>query len=187
MVRNILVPAAVVVAAIVVVRQMAQELRAGDNGVTAIHVAAPEFVAGSRWLNTKDDKPLTLADLKGKVAVVHFWTNGCINCVHNYPAYKKWQDAYAGKDVRIVGIHTPEFDGEKDVQRIERKMKENGLTFAVVVDNDTKHWKAWGNHYWPAIYLVDKRGTARYKWEGEVGVAGEAAMRAKIDELLAEK
>jgi thiol-disulfide isomerase/thioredoxin len=145
---------------------------------------APEFAQGTKWLQSK---PLTLGSLRGQVVVVHFWTFGCINCFHNYPAYKAWQKQYDGNGVTIVGIHTPEFDREADVARIRAKAEANGLKFAIAVDNDKQNWKNWGNRYWPSVYLVDKRGQVRYRWEGELGTHGERLMRQRIDQLLAEK
>jgi thiol-disulfide isomerase/thioredoxin len=148
---------------------------------------APKFAAGTKWLQSK---PLTLASLRGQVVVVHFWTFGCINCFHNYPAYKAWQKEYHGKGVMIIGIHTPEFDHETDVASVRAKAEANGLKFPIAVDNDKQNWKNWDNRYWPSIYLVDKRGRVRYRWEGELnsaGMDGERIMRQRIDELLAEK
>jgi len=122
------------------------------------------------------------------VVVVHFWTNGCINCIHNYPYYRAWQKKYKDdKNFLIIGVHTPEFDAEKDVARIKERMAKNKLTFAVAVDNGGANWKAWGNRFWPAIYLVDKNGTVRHRWEGELGNEGYKTVTAQIDELLAEK
>jgi thiol-disulfide isomerase/thioredoxin len=146
---------------------------------------APEFTGVTEWINSK---PLRLADQKGKVVVVHFWTNGCINCIHNYPHYRAWQDKYKDeKHVLIIGVHTPEFDVEKDVNRIKERMAKNKLTFAVAVDNDRANWKAWGNEYWPCIYLVDKSGAIRHRWEGELGDDGYKTVTARIDALLAEE
>jgi thiol-disulfide isomerase/thioredoxin len=148
---------------------------------------APEFQGISAWVNSE---PLTMAGLRGRVVVVHFWTHGCINCIHNYPALKRWQAKYAEKGVTIVGVHTPEFEREKDLERIKVKAKENGLTFAIAVDNDAKTWRAWRNQYWPSVYLVDRRGRVRYHWEGELnyqGQKGEAVLARHLDELLAEK
>ena len=106
-------------------------------------VPAPEFTGVTVWLNSK---PLKLADQKGKVVVVHFWTNGCINCVHNYPYYRAWTEKYKdNKDLVIVGIHSPEFDAEKDVARIKDRAAENHLTFPIAVDNESANWRAWGN------------------------------------------
>jgi peroxiredoxin len=147
--------------------------------------AAPEFTGVTEWVNSK---PLKLADQKGKVVIVHFWTNGCINCVHNYPHYRAWTKKYKdNKDLIIVGIHTPEFDADKNVDRIKDRAKKNDLTFAIAVDNDGANWKAWSNRYWPCVYLVDKAGNVRYHWEGELGDDGYKKVTGQIEELLAEK
>jgi thiol-disulfide isomerase/thioredoxin len=155
---------------------------AGDSWVST----PPEFPPGLLWVQTE---PLKLADLRGRVVVVHFWTFGCINCIRNYPVYKAWQEKYAGKGVTIIGVHTPEFAHEADVARIRAKARENGLKFPIVVDNDSRVWKSWGNHFWPSIYLVDKKGHVRYRWEGELHLQDKDGRQfaSRIDELLAEK
>ena len=84
---------------------------------------APEFQGVTQWVNSE---PLTMAKLRGKVVLVHFWTNGCYNCVNNYPHYKAWQEQYAGKDVVIGGIHTPETPSEHDVGRIKDRRPSTG-------------------------------------------------------------
>ena len=176
--------ALVVAVAILWRRQGAQAVA---NAPEELREAAPEFARSTQWLQSK---PLTLASLRGQVVVVHFWTFGCINCIHNYPAYKAWQQKYAGKGVTIVGIHTPEFPGEADAKRIQAKAEENGLKFPIAVDNGGENWKNWKNRYWPSIYLIDKKGQVRYRWEGELDSAtteGERLMRKRIEELLTEK
>jgi thiol-disulfide isomerase/thioredoxin len=156
--------------------------RGGDPDKTPF--AAPEFTGVTDWVNSK---PLKLADQKGKLVVVHFWTNGCINCIHNYPHYRAWQDKYKdNKDLVIVGVHTPEFAAEKNVARIKDRATKNGLTFAIAVDNDGANWKAWGNQIWPCVYLVDRAGTVQYRWGGELGAGGNKTMTGFIDKLLAE-
>src|SRR5262245_28302875 len=148
-------------------------------------VPAPEFTGVTDWINSK---PLKLSDQKGKVVVVHFWTNGCINCIHNYPHYRAWQDKYKSEtNFLMVGIHTPEFDSEKDVARIKDRMAKNKLTFAVAVDNKGTNWKAWDNRSWPCVYVVDKNGVVRFRWEGELGDDGYKKLTQKIDRLLAEQ
>jgi peroxiredoxin len=144
---------------------------------------SPELTGVTEWVNSK---PLTLADQKGKVVVLHFWTHGCVNCVNNYPHYKAWGRQYKDKDVTAIGVHTPEFGGEKKVEAVKAAVKKHDLPFAVAMDNDMKNWKAWNNRYWPCVYLIDKAGNVRYHWEGELGKDGEATMRKRIDELLAE-
>ncbi|CAN5145687.1 hypothetical protein BH11PLA2_BH11PLA2_45300 [soil metagenome] len=147
-------------------------------------VPAPEFTDISDWLNAK---PMKMADLKKSVVVVHFWTNGCINCVHNYPYYQKWMEQYKdSKDFQMIGVHTPEFDSEKNVDRLKDKIKDNKLTFVVAVDNKSATWKAWGNEYWPCIYVVDKAGNIREKWDGELREKSFELLTDKIGALLKE-
>ena len=148
---------------------------------------APEFRGVTQWINSS---PLTMSELQGKVVLVHFWTNGCYNCVNNYPHYKAWQERYAGKDVVIVGIHTPETPGERDVARIKAQAAKHGLKFPIAVDNDGSNWKAWKNRAWPTVYVVDRRGIVRYGWEGELsykGADGEETIRKLVDALLRER
>jgi peroxiredoxin len=148
-------------------------------------VPAPELMGATDWVNSK---PLKLADQKGKVVIVHFWTNGCINCVHNYPRYRAWTEMYKdNKNLVIVGIHTPETDDEKDVNRIKDRAAKYDLTFPIAVDNDGAIWNAWGNRAWPSVYLVDKAGNIRHHWEGELGDEGYKTVTGLIDELLAER
>ena len=90
----------------------------------------------------------------------------------------------------IIGVHTPESEGEKIVDNIRKKARESGLEFPIAVDSDQKNWQAWSNTIWPAVYLIDKRGFVRYWWYGKLnwkGTEGEACMRYKIRELIAEK
>jgi thiol-disulfide isomerase/thioredoxin len=148
---------------------------------------APEFRGVTEWVNSE---PLSMAKLRDKVVLVHFWTNGCYNCVNNYPHYKAWQERYAGKDVAIVGIHTPETAGEHNIERIKVQASKNGLKFPIAVDNDGSNWKAWKNRYWPTVYVVDRKGIVRYGWEGELsykGADGEEKVRKLVDELLLER
>ncbi len=173
-----------VVLAVLLRRPLAQ---AGAEAPQEMRRAAPEFAPGTEWLQSK---PLKLASLRGQVVVVHFWTFGCINCIHNYPAYKAWQERYRGKAVTMIGIHTPEFDSEADLKRVRAKAEQNGLKFPIAVDNNRQNRKNWNNQYWPSIYLIDKKGQVRYRWEGELDsptTKGERLMRQRIDELLAEK
>ena len=158
----------------------AQFLKPGETA------PAPEFRDVTEWINSD---PLSMAKLRGKVVLVHFWTNGCYNCKNNYAHYKAWQERYAGKDVAIVGIHTPETSGEHDIERIKTQAAKHGLNFAIAVDNDGDNWKAWNNRYWPTVYVVDRRGRVRYGWEGELnykGASGEQTVRKLVDALLLE-
>jgi hypothetical protein len=109
--------------------------------------------------------------------------------VRNYPWYKGWDEDFAKKGLAIIGIHTPESQGERDIDSVKEKVKEAGFNFPVAIDNDNQNWKAWTNHIWPSTYLVDKKGYVRYWWYGELnwqGIEGEKYMRGRIGELLAE-
>ncbi|MBS0262793.1 MAG: redoxin domain-containing protein [Planctomycetes bacterium] len=148
---------------------------------------APELRNVTAWINTE---PFELRQLRGKVVVLHFWTFGCINCIHNYPSYKNWLEKFPTRDVVLVGVHAPETEGEKDIARIRDKAQENGLSFPIVVDNDLRNWQAWSNSIWPAVYVIDRQGLVRYWWYGELnwqGAKGEQFLGDKIRELLAEK
>jgi peroxiredoxin len=147
--------------------------------------AAPEFPKNARWLCSK---PLTMSSLRGQVVVLHFWTRGCVNCQSNYAVYKRWQEQYAGKPLKIVGVHTPEFDYEADPAGVQQTMEKHGLKYAGVIDNDKRIWKSWQNEYWPSIYLIDKKGRVRFHWDGELHLDADPDGRfaSHIDELLAE-
>jgi thiol-disulfide isomerase/thioredoxin len=150
---------------------------------------APELV-GSHWLNTPNGQPLRLADRKGKVTLVHFWTFGCINCKHNLPAYNRWAKEFAGKDVAIIGVHTPETPGEANLANVRAAVRHDGITYPILVDSDHANWNRWNQQFWPAIYLIDRHGNIRYRWEGELEYDNQDGTRkvaALIDMLLKEK
>jgi peroxiredoxin len=153
----------------------------------AMRVPAPEPRGIQEWINSD---PIKLKDLKGKVVVVHFWTFGCINCIHNLPHYAKWHSDFSDKGVTVIGIHTPETAPEKKLEAVRKKVADNEMKYTIAVDGTGKTWRAWGNLMWPCVYLIDKQGNVRYRWDGELNwknVNGEAVMRKKIEELLAEK
>jgi peroxiredoxin len=148
---------------------------------------APELQDSGVWVNSK---PLRLADLRGHVVVIHFYTFGCVNCQHNYPAYRAWTETFAPKGVTIIGIHTPETRGERDVAQVRARAADSGLTFPILVDNDRRNWNAWGNGVWPAMFLVDKKGYVRSGWLGELnwqGAGGQRLLTQRIETLLSER
>ncbi len=149
---------------------------------------APQLIAATdSWVNAPAP---SASDLTGRVLVVHFFAFGCSNCIHNYPTYREWQEKLAGKDVTFVGIHTPETPGEHNVETLKTKLKNERLTFLVLVDNDKANWNAWGNSMWPSVYILDRRGYMRAFWPGELrwqGATGDQQMLQTIDQLLAEK
>jgi peroxiredoxin len=147
---------------------------------------APELAAEAEWLNSP---PLTVEQLRGKVVALHFWTFGCINCIHNYPSYKNWLREFEGKGFVMLGVHTPEGRHEHEVSSVRTKAADNGLTFPIVIDNEKAVWNSWGNSMWPSVYLIDKQGYVRYWWFGELnwqGAKGEELLGQRIAELLAE-
>ncbi|MEK7571802.1 MAG: cytochrome c biogenesis protein DipZ [Patescibacteria group bacterium] len=125
---------------------------------------APEIIPGGEWLNSK---PLQIAELKGKVILVDFWTYSCINCQRTFPYLKKWHEMYKDKGLVIIGVHAPEFEFEKNKSNVEQALKDFGLTYPVVQDNNFATWRAYDNHYWPAKYIIDKDGYIRYSHFGE--------------------
>ncbi|HEY1066012.1 MAG TPA: redoxin domain-containing protein, partial [Pirellulales bacterium] len=126
---------------------------------------APEFEGVTEWINTE---PVKLADLRGRVVVVHFYAFNCINCIRNLPHYNKWQKDFADQPVTIVGLQTPETDDERKIELVRKKAKESEMTHAIGFDADSKMWNAWGNDLWPTVYLIDRRGRVRYRWRGEL-------------------
>ncbi len=154
--------------------------------VRNVAARAPEFIGVSTWLGSA---PVSLAQLRGKVVVVHFYTFGCVNCIRNLPHYNQWHERFGGSDFAVIGIHRPETDGERDIEKVRRKAAEAGLKYPVAVDNEGRNWDTWANRVWPSVYLIGKDGFVRYWWYGELnwqGIQGEQWMRARIAELLAE-
>ncbi len=116
---------------------------------------APDFTGGGTWINSA---PLTIADLKGKVVLVDFWTYSCINCIRTLPYTTKWYDTYKDKGLVVIGVHTPEFQFEKDTQNVKNAVLQFGIHYPVVQDNDYAIWKSYNNQYWPAEYLINQKG-----------------------------
>ena len=141
---------------------------------------APEL-KNITWLNV--DAPLHLADLHGKVVIVEMWTFGCINCQHVMPSLKSWHSKYKDQGLVIIGNHFPEFSYEADLNNLKAAIVNDGIEYAVAQDNNGATWNAYNNHYWPALYLIDKRGHIRYVHFGE-GQYKET--EANIQALLSE-
>jgi cytochrome c biogenesis protein CcdA/thiol-disulfide isomerase/thioredoxin len=142
--------------------------------------AAPEFANTQRWFNSS---PLTMKSLRGRVVLIDFWTYTCINCLRTLPYIKAWDAKYRAEGLTIVGVHTPEFDFEKVAGNVQRAIRDEGLRYPVVQDNEFGTWNAFTNNAWPAKYLIDARGQVRYVHIGE----GEyKETEAAIRTLLAE-
>ena len=144
---------------------------------------APDFTGNDHWLNTPGERPLSLAELRGRVVLIDFWTYTCINCLRTLPQLRAWDARYRDDGLTIVGVHTPEFTFERELDNVERAVRRNELRYAVAQDNSYATWNAWGNQYWPAKYLIDAQGRVRYTHFGE-GAYGET--EAAIRALLAE-
>ena len=128
---------------------------------------APDFTGNERWFNTRDGRPLSLRELRGKVVLVDFWTYTCINCLRTLPYLRAWDRKYAKDGLVIVGVHTPEFTFEREPGNVLDAIEREGLRYPVAQDNGYKTWEAYGNKYWPAKYLIDARGRVRYTHFGE--------------------
>jgi thiol-disulfide isomerase/thioredoxin len=126
--------------------------------------AAPELAGTGRWFNSK---PLTLRSLRGKVVLVDFWTYTCINCIRTLPFEKRLDERYRKAGLVVLGVHTPEFSFEKNAGNVAAAIRQNGLRYPIVQDNDYGTWNAFGNQYWPAKYLIDATGQVRYTHFGE--------------------
>jgi len=125
---------------------------------------APELIPGGKWFNSD---PLTLEQLKGKVVLIDFWTYSCINCIRTLPYIQSWHGQYEDDGLVIIGVHTPEFEFEKDPDNLAKAIQDFGLTYPIVQDNEFKTWRAYSNRYWPAKYFIDHEGKIRDMHFGE--------------------
>jgi cytochrome c biogenesis protein CcdA/thiol-disulfide isomerase/thioredoxin len=142
---------------------------------------APDFAGIDRWLNSR---PLTMAQLRGKVVLIDFWTYSCINCLRTLPHLEAWDRMYRKAGLVIVGVHTPEFAFEHVPSNVRSATKRLGVRYPVALDNDYGTWNAYGNQYWPAEYLIDRQGHVRHAHfgEGEYNITEE-----NIRSLLGER
>lgn len=124
----------------------------------------PKIVGITAWINSP---PLRLSDLKGKVVLIDFWTYSCINCLRSLPYVKDWYQHYHDKGLVVIGIHTPEFDFEKDLGNVSAAVQRDGILYPVALDNQFATWLNFNNHYWPAHYLINKQGEVVYEHFGE--------------------
>jgi thiol-disulfide isomerase/thioredoxin len=147
----------------------------------------PEFTHrdAQAWINSK---PLAVADLRGHVVLVHVWAFECWNCYRSFPWLESVADRYASQGLEIVGVHSPEFEREKVRDSVVEKAGKYGLHHPIMLDNDLSYWRALDNEYWPAWYLVDRRGVIRKVAVGEThpGDPRARALESQIEALLAE-
>ncbi len=143
--------------------------------------AAPEFANTQDWFNTPGNRSLTLAELRGHVVLIDFWTYTCINCLRTLPFLEGLYANYHRYGLEIVGVETPEFTFEQEAGNVSQAIHSDGIHYPVVQDNRYGTWNAWGNQYWPAEYLIDAKGQVRHVQFGEGNYKeSEAAVRALL-------
>lgn len=142
---------------------------------------ASELEGISGYINTPH---ITMADLKGKVVVVDFWTYTCINCIRTIPYLNAWYDKYSDDGLVILGVHSPEFQFEKDYNNVKAAVEKFGIKYPVVQDNDMSTWRAYKNNFWPHKYIVDHEGYVRFD---HIGEGGYDETERVIQELLKER
>jgi cytochrome c biogenesis protein CcdA/thiol-disulfide isomerase/thioredoxin len=125
---------------------------------------APAFAGLEGWINSE---PLTLARLRGKVVLIDFWTYSCVNCLRTLPFVRGWDERYRSSGLVIVGVHSPEFAFEKEAANVRENVRRLAIRYPVALDSGLGTWTAWHNQYWPAKYLIDRRGHVRYYHFGE--------------------
>ena len=140
-----------------VVEQLASAAGSADNELASLGGA-------TAWLNTA---PLTAAALRGKVVLVDFWTYTCINWLRTEPYVRAWAEKYRDQGLVVIGVHTPEFSFEHDIDNVRRAVEVMKLSYPIAVDSDYAIWHGFDNHYWPALYFVDAQGRLRHQQFGE--------------------
>jgi thiol-disulfide isomerase/thioredoxin len=136
--------------------------------------------SATEWLNSQ---PLTAADLRGKVILIDFWTYSCVNWRRTLPYVRAWSDKYKDHGLVVIGVHSPEFEFEKNVDNVRRAAKEMKIDYPIAIDSNRAIWRAFNNDFWPALYFVDSQGRIRHHYLGE----GEYEHSERvIQQLLAE-
>ena len=128
------------------------------------HGHLPSFGGATGWLNSE---PLGTAELDGRAVVVNFWTLTCINWLRQEPYVRAWSQAYRDDGLLVIGVHTPEFSFEHDIDGVRQAIQDRSIDYPVALDNDYGVWRAFDNHYWPALYFVDAEGVIRDQHFGE--------------------
>ena len=145
---------------------------------------APEFTQISGYINTPNNNPITLSSLKGKVVLVYIWTYTCINSIRPMLYIQDWNQKYSNNGLVVVGVHSPEFQFEKNYTNVKDAVQRFGITYPVVLDSEHGTWNAYGNNYWPRFYLIDSQGYIRYD---SIGEGNYDQIEKSIRSLLAER
>ena len=140
----------------------------------------PSFEGATAWLNSP---PLTASALRGKVVLIDFWTYSCINWMRAHPYVRAWAEKYKDHGLVVIGVHTPEFAFEKDIDKVRGAARELKVDYPIVLDNDYAIWRAFNNNYWPALYFIDAQGRMRHHHFGEGAYEQSERM---LQQLLAE-
>ena len=176
-----LIPSSLIVLIAGFLTMPSQPLPACTNETTA-----PEFTHSSReeWINSE---PLQLTELQGKVVLLDFWTFGCWNCYRSFPWLTAMEVRLASRGLQVIGVHTPEYDHEKIRKNIIARAEKFGLRHPIMIDNDYSYWRAMQNRYWPAFYVIDKKGCIQAAFSGETHEGDDQARRIEkmIEDLLA--
>ena len=143
----------------------------------------PRIDGVNAWLNTPGERPLADGDRAGKVNLVDFWAYSCINCQRSIPGIQKLHETYGDLGLQVIGVHSPEYAFEKEVDNVRGGAADLGITYPVAVDSDLATWRNFDNHYWPAHYLADSKGELR---QVKFGEGGEATTERLVRELLRE-
>jgi thiol-disulfide isomerase/thioredoxin len=146
-----------------------------------LYERAPELAGIVGYINSEEG--IKISDFRGKVVLIDFWTYTCINCIRTLPFLTEWDEKYKDKGLVIIGVHTPEFEFEKDLGNVQASVTKHDIEYRVVQDNDYRTWRAFNNRFWPRKYLIDSEGYIRYD---HIGEGGYAETELKIQELLGE-
>ncbi|MWV14327.1 redoxin family protein [Pseudomonas sp. R-28-1W-6] len=161
--------------------QMSSDTHIAPLGLLPDLGPAPSLAGATQWLN---GPPLDLADLRGKVVLVDFWTYDCINCRNSLPYVNQWAKRYADQGLVVIGVHTPEYAYERLIDNVRQASKRLGVLHPVAIDNQYRVWNAFNNHYWPAHYFIDANGRIRFL---HVGEGGYEMQEEVIQQLLKEQ
>jgi thiol-disulfide isomerase/thioredoxin len=147
-------------------------------------IKAPEFAQISGYINTPNNSQITLSSLKGKVVLLYIWTYTCINSIRPMPYIDDWNQKYSNNGLVIVGVHSPEFQFEKNYDNVKNAVQRFGIRYPVILDSDHGTWNAYRNNYWPRYYLIDAQGYIRYD---HIGEGDYNQIEKSIQSLVAER
>ncbi len=162
-------------------QQLSEEDKRRIEAKAILFKKAPDFVGVVGAINA--EKNLSLNNLKGKIVMVDFWTYSCINCIRTLPYLVAWDKKYRDQGLVIVGVHTPEFAFEEDIENVQDAVERNSIEYPVILDNNKRTWNAYQNRFWPRKYIVDADGFIRYD---HIGEGGYEETEQKVQELLSE-